>query len=279
MDGYAKVAQLMAKYEEFAILRRFKALNYQNLLYLQAEIIHLSDSLGNMARRDASHPDRLYYAKDWWTLAHGRGRSGRAQWKTVRRIRKKLEKYNDGLLKQAALAKLDSPNTEDLKFLISWFERPSMGCFPIRGLDLNAWDDEEDLAAVKPRVAGDPISKWFMNTVFPMYHRLVGEKLKDPESPELGDGIFTYEESRLAAVVHVFITVVASLLPLASMVVLFVVESYTQRLGIMVGFSACFAVALALMTNARRVEIFAATAAYAAVNAVFLTNTTPSQCS
>jgi hypothetical protein len=94
-EGYAKVAQLMAKFEEFAILRRFKRLNYQNLLYLQAQIIHLEESLGKIAQIDAFDLERGCYDRDWWTLAHGKGRAGRAQWRKVRRIRKKLKEYSE----------------------------------------------------------------------------------------------------------------------------------------------------------------------------------------
>jgi hypothetical protein len=56
-------------------------------------------------------------------------------------------------------------------------------------------------------------------------------------------------------------TVVASLLPLCSVVVLYVVQSNGLRLGIIVVLSACFSLALALMTNARKIEVFAATSA------------------
>lgn len=94
MEGYAKVASLMAKYDEFAILRRFKALNTQELLYNQAEIIHLEERLQRLVDRDSAHPDRKFYSKDWWTLAHGTDREGREQWRTIRKIRKKLDKYS-----------------------------------------------------------------------------------------------------------------------------------------------------------------------------------------
>ncbi|KAI0380112.1 hypothetical protein F5Y04DRAFT_282241 [Hypomontagnella monticulosa] len=274
MEGYAKVAQLMATYEEFAILRRFKRLNYQNLLYLQAQIIHLEESLDRLVEQDAIDPERKEHARDWWRLAHGKGRAGRAQWRKVCRIRKKLKEYNEALLQQVQISKLDGPNPIDLEFLRSWFERPSMGWFPIRGLDFKAWEQrpEDDLIAVKPRIPPDPLSKWITNYVFPLYHRLFGVRFKVADSNEVGDGLYTYEESLLSSVISIITIVAASVLPLLSIVVLYVVETEPIRLGILIIFSSCFALALALMTSARKVEIFAATAAYAAVNVVFLTN-------
>ncbi|KAI1409167.1 hypothetical protein F5Y13DRAFT_170938 [Hypoxylon sp. FL1857] len=284
MEGYAKVAQLMATYEEFAILRRFKRLNYQNLLYLQAQIIHLEDSLGTLVDQDATHSKRKEYVEDWWKLAHGKGRAGRAQWQKVRRIRKKLKEYNEALLQQVYISRLDGPNSLDLEFLRSWFERPSMGCFPIRGLDYNAWEQrlENDLVAIKPRVPPDPLSRWITNTIFPLYHRVFGFRFhvrkvlrpssklcpadnqltsKNADSTGVGDGLYTYEESLLGSVVNIITTVVAAVLPLLSIVILYVVNSDATRLGIIVVFSACFALVLAVMTNARRIEVFAATAA------------------
>ncbi|OTA79954.1 hypothetical protein M434DRAFT_86781 [Hypoxylon sp. CO27-5] len=229
MEGYAKVAQLMATYEEFAILRRFKRLNYQNLLYLQAQIIHLEDSLGRLG------------------LFHNNS-------------------LDEALLQQVYISKLEGPNSNDLEFLHSWFERPSMGCFPIRGLDYKAWEQrlENDLIAIKPRLPPDPFSRWVTNTIFPLYHRVFGFKFhvrKKPDSTEVGDGLYTYEESLLGSIINIITTVVAAVLPLLSIVVLYIVDSDATKLGIIVVFSACFALILAVMTSARRIEVFAATAA------------------
>lgn len=95
MDGYAKVANLMSTYDEFAILRGFKALNLQNLLYLQAEIINLEHDLNKLVHIDAAHPDREFYSKDWWSLAHGECKEGQNQWRQICRIRKKLDQYSE----------------------------------------------------------------------------------------------------------------------------------------------------------------------------------------
>jgi hypothetical protein len=94
MEGYAKIAQLMGAHEEFAILRRFRAMNMQNLLYQQAEIIHLENELHDLARRDARHSDRGNHAHDWWSLSQGEGEGETEQWELVLEIREKLEKYS-----------------------------------------------------------------------------------------------------------------------------------------------------------------------------------------
>lgn len=101
MEGYAKLASLMGPHPEVAILRRFGALNAQNLLYLQAELVALEDDLRAIAAEDSASddPDRAIYSRDWYTLSKSKSRTadgedaGR-QWQTVLCIREKLKEYS-----------------------------------------------------------------------------------------------------------------------------------------------------------------------------------------
>lgn len=70
-----------------------------------------------------------------------------------------------------------------------------------------------------------------------------------------------YEESKLATIASIVGTVLASLLPIICILVLYFVRSTLTRLGIMVVFTTLFSTTLAIFTSARRVEIFASTAA------------------
>jgi len=49
MEGYSKLASLMGAYPETLIFRRFGAISAQNLLYLQAELVHLEQTLQECA--------------------------------------------------------------------------------------------------------------------------------------------------------------------------------------------------------------------------------------
>jgi hypothetical protein len=69
------------------------------------------------------------------------------------------------------------------------------------------------------------------------------------------------------------ITVISCLTPLSSIIILSVVRSMAARLGIVCAFTMVFSLVLALGTGARRVEIFAATAAFASVQVVFVGST------
>jgi hypothetical protein len=56
-------------------------------------------------------------------------------------------------------------------------------------------------------------------------------------------------------------TLVAAILLVGSITALNYVKSQCVQLGMLAGFTAVFALSVALLTNARRVELFAATAA------------------
>ena len=93
-EGHAKVATMMSHYNEFAIFRKFSKLNYQNLLYLQAELTHLEANLKKLADRDGRDPNRTYYSKDWWFLAQNEEHDSREQWQKFLQIRNKLKEYS-----------------------------------------------------------------------------------------------------------------------------------------------------------------------------------------
>jgi hypothetical protein len=62
-------------------------------------------------------------------------------------------------------------------------------------------------------------------------------------------------------VFNIIVTLIASLLPITAIVILYFLTNPIVRLGIVVAFTATFSICLIILTNARRVEIFAATLA------------------
>ncbi|KAK7985822.1 hypothetical protein PG988_003444, partial [Apiospora saccharicola] len=279
-EGYGRISQLMGCQDTCAIYRRFRRLNSLNLLYLQAELTHLEEELESIVKRDAADPERRFHAKDWWSLSQHNDEDeddddAAEQWEKVLEIRKKLKQYNDTLLKQAEIARLGAPALQDISFLRKWWRRPGMGYFPLVGADRNSYSEnhERDLVAVKARSAPDPFTRWFNDGLVATWHGWFGRNVKDQTELGIGRGIYEYNDDWLAGVARVIATVVASLLPTVSVVIQYFIHDDLIKLYLIVLASAIFALALATMTNARMVEIFAATSAYAAVNVVFLTNT------
>lgn len=52
MAGYAKVADLMSKYAEMATFQRFDFLHNLDIMFLQAELVHLEDELRDSIKDD-----------------------------------------------------------------------------------------------------------------------------------------------------------------------------------------------------------------------------------
>lgn len=169
------------------------------------------------------------------------------------------------LAQQAYLSGLPGPKAYDLEFFRSWFERPKMGNFPLYGRDQDAWSPENDydLLALQRRGSSDPFSNWLTNSFIPFFHNLLGKRFKQPLPEDPESEICHYSETRLSAVVGVFGTVLSSILPITSIVVLYFVTNMLVRLGLTVAFTAMFSCCLALVSRAKRVEIFAASSAYA----------------
>jgi hypothetical protein len=87
------------------------------------------------------------------------------------------------------------------------------------------------------------------------------DSVQHPVAEELGIGLYEYKETSILKIARIIETVVASILPLCSVIVLYVLERNAVRLGMIVLFSALFSLALALMTNTTTINIFVATSA------------------
>ena len=95
MECYSKLASLMGAYSDTLIFRRSGALSAQNLLYLQAELVHLEHelqecTLANERSEDAA--GKGISSKDWFTLTHS-NKGTEQQWCIMLQIRAKLKEY------------------------------------------------------------------------------------------------------------------------------------------------------------------------------------------
>jgi hypothetical protein len=98
MEGYPQIARLMGQHEELAILRKFNNMSLQNLLYMQAELMHLEEKYEIVSEKYAEIPSRPFKSRDWWSLTQPDDEGKTEQWDTVLEIRAALEKYRKHLL-------------------------------------------------------------------------------------------------------------------------------------------------------------------------------------
>lgn len=130
----------------------------------------------------------------------------------------------------------------------------------ILGKDSSVWSDEKtvaDLISAHPVHDFDRLTLWLIKLFLPIFHKIVGQRYKDDTS----GSVYHYQDRHLEYPASVISTVLASMLPVISIVVLYLVTSMSTRLAILASFTALFSSALALIAKGRRVEVFAATAA------------------
>ncbi|QDS74421.1 hypothetical protein FKW77_005988 [Venturia effusa] len=120
-------------------------------------------------------------------------------------------------------------------------------------------EHEQDLLAIKSATDTDLVSQLLQD------HWPFRGKLLNPSHSTAH-----FEEKHVTWAVAAITTMIAASLLIGSIATLSKVSSPGRRIAWIAGFTICFALSIAVLTNARRVEIFAATAAYVAVLVVFV---------
>ncbi|KAG9234546.1 hypothetical protein BJ875DRAFT_376161 [Amylocarpus encephaloides] len=280
MAGYPKLGTLMGSHPEYAIFRRFGALNAENLLYLQAEIQDLEILLRIQQSKDKSSTDQdqRIYDREWCTLKecceaeayHGRRVT---QWSLILQIREKIKEYNAALLQESAVIKLGHPQPICVNFLQAWMQRPAMGDIQLLGGDRKIWSEPDllDMVSLHHPTSEGLFSNWAAALAMEYFHKYVGRHwIQLPESAEYLANTTSYHDITLLRVARFFATVVACTLPVLSMSILYSVGPMAQRLGIIGVLTTAFSLCMGLITTASVEGIFAATAAFAAVQVVFV---------
>lgn len=284
--SYPRLSEFMGLWPEVAIFRRFGALSAQNLLFLQAEIAHLERELQVVREREEKQEDErgLLAQRSWYQLSQATADGEHSpQWAIIQEIRAKLSEYNAFLLQYQKLCALHGPSKHDVECLREWLTRPECGDNFLQGVErdiLHPRDERylenqraSDLVTLsREAVERDFFSQWISDELLGRFHKLIGHRFKKPFDAE--SGLYHYRKGNVRAISHLVGILLASLIPAASIFTLYFVPHMTDRLGVILAYSALFSICLGLFTTARRVEIFAATAAFASVQVVFVGSTT-----
>ncbi|KIY00889.1 uncharacterized protein Z520_03555 [Fonsecaea multimorphosa CBS 102226] len=263
--GYAKVARLMECHSEFGIFRSFSCLNFQNLLYLQAELTQLEQELKQIVQTDraSDDPTRSLQANHWQLLKNSQQEGRDGQFQKVMQIRAVLKEYNEALLQHRGLSSLKKPTKYKINFLRDWRDDPKLGGQPIISDDRHAWSEahEGDLISTTDTNQMDATSTWISETLLPNYHWWIGKHHKEAVDWDPLTGIANYSNKGIVHAVDILATVVSCLFSVLSIVALNAVQSISLRIGMTAVFTAVFCLCLAAVTEARRIEVFAATSA------------------
>ncbi|KAF8247933.1 hypothetical protein K440DRAFT_600588 [Wilcoxina mikolae CBS 423.85] len=279
-NGFSRYADFISRDPEQSVYRRYRRLSSLNILYLQAELRLMEDDLYRLdsehltAQQQAPHDAHLLSRSFDALLSDSEaGASSPSsaasleKMKKIRRLRELMKEYHEALKLEAEILNLSNPNPRVTKILKTWFLWNS----PLLGLDHDLFDDEKDLVALKPAQGQDRLS------VF-LQERLGGILQRKPDPSQQEDIVAYFSEGHIIWIVNGTTVLACAILLVGAIAGLYFEKREGRRLAIIGCLTLIFALAVGTLTNARRVEIFASTAAYAAVLVVFVSGglgTTP----
>ncbi|KAL3292575.1 hypothetical protein RB213_014224 [Colletotrichum asianum] len=249
--GYLTAASWLARDidNETLIFRKFDVLSAANLLYLQSEIIELERRLESMhlTTLQSDDMDLKDAASTWETLVE-QSRAGTAHFRQdakermdlIRELRERLREYHEMLLLQSQIAQLEHPENRPLAAVRHFFEKPH---HILGGKAKSFLKDSSDLVTLKSPNDMDYLSRFLQR-----------------------------HWRSITVTVNLVTLVTAVIFLLGPIIALNFVQKRTPKLVLISVFAILFASNIGLITTAKRAEIFAATAAYAAVLVVFVSN-------
>ena len=300
-DGYPALAAWIARDPdgEAFVFRRFDRLAARNILHLQSRLIALEneiDQLDDEARRTGDSETKQSLRR-WETLMKHAENPNRPEKKRVAKldelkevlkeyckaeIARKVEDSNllesdETLLRQAQIADFRKPSYRVLKTFRDYldgkaFENsgPSVplqsengDSVPMRlisGRGKEFLDDKADLVALRKANEEDLLSK-LLQDHWVFKNRATSDPL---------DRTAIYKNHYVVRTVAGVSMTLAAILLIVAIISLYSVTNPKAKLGLVAVYTLLFALSVALLTNARRAEVFGATAAYAAVLVVFV---------
>ncbi|KAF2104709.1 hypothetical protein NA57DRAFT_70916 [Rhizodiscina lignyota] len=184
--GYPGLARQMGTYPGLNMFKRFAELNARNLLYMQAELLHLQQRLFVITSLDHNSPDgtEQAYENRAKTFLESETAESNEQWNVVVKVRGKLSVYNAALLQQAQLLKLPAARGQDLGLLNEWLHHPGKGGSFLEDVEAMPWDSDhiKDLVALSQGPEFDSFTKmlagkfvpWIMEKFYTKLQKLVG---------------------------------------------------------------------------------------------------------
>lgn len=155
------------------------------------------------------------------------------------------------------------PDRFDLHDIQLFLWSDDMGPADMDGEDSVTWGNPEeldnhppDLVGIKPRMKQDIFSRLVAENAIHLFKCGLG-RLKKADR-HLGRRV--YYDSTVLKVTFWITSILASLLPIASILVLISLRSLKARLGAMAAFNVLISVCLGVFTDARRIDVFTVTA-------------------
>ncbi|MCJ1435543.1 hypothetical protein MMC27_004917 [Xylographa pallens] len=268
-NGFPTVAHFITQDRDniSTIYRRFDALSARNLLYLQSHLQRLEadqaaldDELLKTCNRDSKNAASSWEAFELFAR-DGLHELERRRMELAKDIKTALREYHETLLMNSDVLKLQHPSTITLQAFRKKLDLHT-GVSQLRGHSRTIYT-QDDLIALYVPPDQDRLTR-FIRHYFPWIFVTSFQPSHSPSAVLISERAL----SRFVAVLSTF--VVAGLL-IGAIATLNFVTSQDWRLGVIALFTIGFAASVALLTNASRAEVYAATAGYAAVLGVSVT--------
>jgi hypothetical protein len=161
---------------------------------------------------------------------------------------------------------LKDPDPYDIDHVQRFLSSAHMGPLHLCGLDRYAWGSflnpsslSKELVVLKSREGFDTFSRWLASNIISIIKRFAcctRFKKSDPKS-----GLLGIKDKKILSFTFWTTSIIASLAPVFSVVVLTQIDSLVGRLGTIAAFNVLVSVLLTVLTDARRTEVFSVTAA------------------
>ncbi|KAJ4017492.1 hypothetical protein NW766_003552 [Fusarium irregulare] len=262
--GFAALSSLMASDgdQELLIFRKFDEISARNLLYMQCEILSIEERLKKCDRKLASSGEMdLEEAAETWEVMVEQAKDGRKEAKEmidlIKELRVNMKEYHEALDLQSRISRLHPPDRRVFKVAQNelWggpLDGDGRKRNPIVGGKTKDYlDAEHDLVSLKTPVETDPLSR-MLRAIWPG---------KEEVSRDGLSRITRFNERSIPIAVALINIVVAIVLLVGPITSMSFVNSRPAILGMICAFTVAFALSVGLMTNAKRAEIFAGSAA------------------
>ncbi|KAL8397833.1 hypothetical protein RB594_004509 [Gaeumannomyces avenae] len=254
---------------EAFVFRKFDRLAARNLLYLQARMLALEEKIDRADGATSAGGGQvamLRIMRDWESVvdkSQDPNVSQDLREKCLEQIRlheelsRLMKEYHEALDLQSRISSLSRPNRRVLGTYRAWLKSANT----LTGLSARFLDDKLDLVALKQPEDRDHLSE-MLRQVWPAKSMISASGVR----------IAHFHEKSISTWANAISTLVALALLVGSIVCLHFLGDLRAKFAMIAAFAAFFALSLGVITSARRPEVFAATAAYAAVLVVFVSN-------
>ncbi|MCJ1394550.1 hypothetical protein MMC18_007429 [Xylographa bjoerkii] len=267
-NGFPTVAHLITQDRDntSTIYRRFDTLSARNLLYLQSHLQKLEanqnaldDELLKTYNRDSKDAASSWEAFEVFA-GDGLHDLETRRMGLAKEIKEALREYHEALLVNSDVLKLQHPSKTTLQAFRRLLD-PQSGVTQLCGHSSTIYTQDDFIALYVPPDQ-DRLTR-FIRHYFPW---IFITSFQSPHSPSVA----LISERALSHFVAVLSTFIVAGLLIGAIATLNYVTSQDWRIGLIAIFTIASAASVGLLTNASRAEVYAATAGYAAVLAVFV---------